>query len=279
MSVDVPDLLHSAVDTPALVAPYSPEHYEEALLEVEAEVSSLREEARQLHRELDAAGAAPSQSLLGRLREVRAWVARLTEDLAGARAEAVAIRARLAEVSTVVERRRERLPPERRAVTRKFRVGGQKGYVTAGLSEDGRPLEIFLKMAKPPETVGRSALIAAGEAMRAAFIAALGGGAIDDDALLKWESTVRAASEATSASWSMIAGFADALAIVTSLALQAGVPLEKVVEKMRRTRFEPAGRTDDPDAPTATSIVDYVSGWLARRFGPPAASAAEAAEG
>ena len=48
---------------------------------------------------------------------------------------------------------RRRLPAERQALTHKFEVGGQEGYVTVGLYEDGTPGEIFLKMAKEGSTV------------------------------------------------------------------------------------------------------------------------------
>jgi len=48
---------------------------------------------------------------------------------------------------------RRRLPDERRALTHHFSVGGQEGYVTVGLYEDGQPGELFLKMAKEGSTV------------------------------------------------------------------------------------------------------------------------------
>lgn len=48
---------------------------------------------------------------------------------------------------------RRRLPDERRAITHHFSVGGQEGYVTVGLYEDGQPGELFIKMAKEGSTV------------------------------------------------------------------------------------------------------------------------------
>jgi ribonucleoside-diphosphate reductase alpha chain len=57
-------------------------------------------------------------------------------------------------------------------------------------------------------------------------------------------------------------GLMDALSIVLSLALQYGVPAEVIVTKLKDLRFEPFGRTDDPDIPQATSVMD----WLARRI-------------
>jgi ribonucleoside-diphosphate reductase alpha chain len=51
------------------------------------------------------------------------------------------------------EPHRRHLPDERRAVTHKFRVGDQEGYLTVGLYDDGTPGELFLKMAKEGSTV------------------------------------------------------------------------------------------------------------------------------
>ncbi len=48
---------------------------------------------------------------------------------------------------------RHRLPSERRAITHHFLVGGQEGYLTVGLYEDGMPGELFLKMSKEGSTV------------------------------------------------------------------------------------------------------------------------------
>jgi len=48
---------------------------------------------------------------------------------------------------------RKRLPAEREAVTHRFSIGGQKGYVIVGLFEDGHPGEIFLKIAKEGSTL------------------------------------------------------------------------------------------------------------------------------
>lgn len=48
---------------------------------------------------------------------------------------------------------RRHLPDERQAITHKFRVGEQEGYVTVGLFEDGTPGEVFIKIAKEGSTV------------------------------------------------------------------------------------------------------------------------------
>jgi len=41
-----------------------------------------------------------------------------------------------------------RLPDERHSLTHHFSIGGQEGYVTVGLYEDGTPGEMFIRMAK-----------------------------------------------------------------------------------------------------------------------------------
>jgi ribonucleoside-diphosphate reductase alpha chain len=48
---------------------------------------------------------------------------------------------------------RRRLPDERHSLTHHFSVGGQEGYVTVGLYEDGLPGEVFIRMAKEGSTV------------------------------------------------------------------------------------------------------------------------------
>lgn len=67
---------------------------------------------------------------------------------------------------------------------------------------------------------------------------------------------------------STINGLCDTIAVLTSIALQHGVPLKLLVEKLGRTRFEPDGQTGDPEIPMAHSIVDYVFRWLGHRFLP-----------
>jgi ribonucleoside-diphosphate reductase alpha chain len=65
---------------------------------------------------------------------------------------------------------------------------------------------------------------------------------------------------------STLAGLLDSFAIAISMALQYGVPLKVFVEKYIRSRFEPAGYTENPDIMVATSIVDYISRYLALKF-------------
>ena len=66
---------------------------------------------------------------------------------------------------------------------------------------------------------------------------------------------------------STVSGLTDAVALLTSIALQYGVGLEKLASKLEQTRFEPYGITSNPDIPFATSVLDYVFRWLRLRFG------------
>ena len=111
---------------------------------------------------------------------------------------------------------RRRLPDERPAVTHKFRVGEQEGYITVGLFEDGTPGEVFIKMAKEGSTVS---------------------------------------------------GLTDAVALLTSVALQYGVTIERLADKLEHTRFEPYGSTGNAELPFATSMLDYIFRWLRLHFG------------
>ncbi len=44
--------------------------------------------------------------------------------------------------------RRRRLPDERKAITHRFKIGGQKGFITVGQYHDNTPGELFITMAK-----------------------------------------------------------------------------------------------------------------------------------
>lgn len=61
-------------------------------------------------------------------------------------------------------------------------------------------------------------------------------------------------------------GLAHSLAIMISLLLQNGIPLSKVVSKLKGLQFDPAGVTGDPEIPMAGSIADYLGRWLELRF-------------
>jgi len=65
---------------------------------------------------------------------------------------------------------------------------------------------------------------------------------------------------------STLSGMMDSFAIMVSLALQYGVPLEALVGKFSHVRFEPSGFTSNKEIPIAKSIVDYIFRWLASKF-------------
>jgi ribonucleoside-diphosphate reductase alpha chain len=65
---------------------------------------------------------------------------------------------------------------------------------------------------------------------------------------------------------STVSGLMDSLAICMSLALQYGVPLQVLADKLSHMRFDPSGYTGNPDIPLAKSIVDYVVRWLSSKF-------------
>jgi ribonucleoside-diphosphate reductase alpha chain len=72
---------------------------------------------------------------------------------------------------------------------------------------------------------------------------------------------------------STVSGLMDAVALLTSVTLQYGVPIEQLSRKLKNTRFEPYGRTTNPQIPFATSLVDYIFRWLELKFAPQAARA------
>ena len=65
---------------------------------------------------------------------------------------------------------------------------------------------------------------------------------------------------------STVAGLMDSFALAISLALQHGVPLRLLCEKLRGTQFEPRGFTGNLEIPMATSIMDYIFRWLNLKF-------------
>src|SRR5213596_1960262 len=65
---------------------------------------------------------------------------------------------------------------------------------------------------------------------------------------------------------STISGLMDTIGVLTSMALQYGVPLEVLVSKFSHVRFEPSGFTKNPDIPMAKSLIDYVFRFLGSRF-------------
>jgi ribonucleoside-diphosphate reductase alpha chain len=71
---------------------------------------------------------------------------------------------------------------------------------------------------------------------------------------------------------STVSGLMDAVALLTSVTLQYGVPIDDLSRKLKNTRFEPYGRTSNPQVPWATSLVDYIFRWLELKFAPEAAA-------
>ena len=65
---------------------------------------------------------------------------------------------------------------------------------------------------------------------------------------------------------SALSGFMDMFATAMSIGLQYGAPLETFVNKLRDTKFEPAGITRNPDIRIASSIPDYLARWLELKF-------------
>lgn len=61
-------------------------------------------------------------------------------------------------------------------------------------------------------------------------------------------------------------GLCHALALMISLALQHGVPISKIAEKLTGLKFEPSGFTGKADIPQVHSIADYIGQWLRLRF-------------
>jgi hypothetical protein len=57
-------------------------------------------------------------------------------------------------------------------------------------------------------------------------------------------------------------GILDVFAIVVSLALQFGCPMEVIAKKLIGQRFEPHGLTSDKEFPMVSSPVDYLGRWL-----------------
>ncbi|HTB21238.1 MAG TPA: vitamin B12-dependent ribonucleotide reductase [bacterium] len=75
---------------------------------------------------------------------------------------------------------------------------------------------------------------------------------------------------------SAVSGLVDAVATLTSITLQYGVPMEVLCKKFIHTRFEPNGFTNNPNIPMAKSILDYIFRWLELKFVLPKESATEA---
>lgn len=65
---------------------------------------------------------------------------------------------------------------------------------------------------------------------------------------------------------STVSGLMDAIATLTSISLQSGVPLKTLVKRFKNMRFEPMGPTSNNDVPFASSFMDYIFTYLGQRF-------------
>jgi hypothetical protein len=77
---------------------------------------------------------------------------------------------------------RHSLPATRSSITHKFSINGHEGYLTIGLHPDGRPGEIFIKMAKEGSTMSGMC-----QAFCRAFSLALQYGLTLDDAVARFK--------------------------------------------------------------------------------------------
>lgn len=61
---------------------------------------------------------------------------------------------------------------------------------------------------------------------------------------------------------STLQGLLDGWAIMLSMAVQYGTPLEDITGKFAGQSFAPSGPTDNPDIPVCTSLLDYVARYI-----------------
>lgn len=59
----------------------------------------------------------------------------------------------------------------------------------------------------------------------------------------------------------------DQWALLFSVALQYGAPVEELAKKFVGTNFEPYGATKNKDIPRCTSVLDYVARYLLAKYG------------
>jgi ribonucleoside-diphosphate reductase alpha chain len=67
---------------------------------------------------------------------------------------------------------------------------------------------------------------------------------------------------------STLSGLLDAFAIMFSIALQYGAPLQVITDKLSGMRFDPAGFSQHSGIGYARSVVDYIARWMALRYLP-----------
>lgn len=64
----------------------------------------------------------------------------------------------------------------------------------------------------------------------------------------------------------LLGGALDTWAIMFSMAMQHGIPMATITEKLRHQRFGPAGRTGAEDIKSCTSMFDLIAQWLDQEF-------------
>lgn len=67
---------------------------------------------------------------------------------------------------------------------------------------------------------------------------------------------------------SFTSGMIDAFSIVLSLALQYGVPLSRIIDKLENTRFGKIGVISQSSIKRTTSVIDYIARWLKSKYLP-----------
>ena len=238
-----------------------------------SQIEVLQRQLSEVLDELDKHHAPPGQVLSDRIRQMAVQHQIVLDEKS----------ALIETLRTPKDDRRERLPIERDSINHKFHVGGQKCWLIVGMYPDGRPGEIFLNMGKPQAVseliqIDREAL---GEATYETFRRKQPDLKFYDwsDCTDSEREVYRAigerlfwmgvdAASTTEQTWSMLRGFSDAVAILTSLLLQYRVPLRDIAKKQVATRFEPDGLTGNPRIPNAKSVLDYVFRWMLDRFDP-----------
>jgi ribonucleoside-diphosphate reductase alpha chain len=64
----------------------------------------------------------------------------------------------------------------------------------------------------------------------------------------------------------LISGALDAIAMMISIGLQHGIPLQVLTSKLRHHQFGPGGLTGDPEFRTCSSMFDLIAQYLDSRF-------------
>ena len=54
--------------------------------------------------------------------------------------------------------------------------------------------------------------------------------------------------------------------LAVTVALEMGATPQKIIETFQGISFPPAGMTNNPEIPQASSLVDYICQWMARQF-------------